>query len=98
MARKNYEPALGYLNLALTAGDMKIVLKNAILCAMAQCYLDLGSFETSKTWAENVLKNDLNNIPAVLIKGESLYNICDFEHAMVVFYTGLRIMKTHSGF
>ena len=98
MARKNYETALDYLSMALNAGDMKLGLKNGILCSMAKCYLDLGSFETSKKWAEDVLKNDANYIPAVLIKGESLYNICDFEHAMVVFYTGLRIMKTHSGF
>ena len=98
MAKKKYETALDYLKMALSAGDMKSGLKNGIMCAMAQCHLDLGAFETSKKWAEDVLKNDANYIPAVLIKGESLYNICDFEHAMVVFYTGLQIMKTHAGF
>ena len=98
MARKNYETALDYLKMALSAGDMKSGLKNGIMCAMAQFHLDLGAFKTSKKWAEDVLKNDGNYIPAVLIKGESLYNICDFEHAMVVFYTGLQIMKTHAGF
>ena len=98
MARKNNELALEYLRLALGSGDMKSSLKSGILCAMAQCYLDLGEFETSKMWAEDVLKSDPNYIPAIHIKGESLYNICDFEHAMVVFYTGLRLMKTHSGF
>ena len=98
IAKKKYETALDYLNMALSSGDMKNVIKNGILCAMAQCYLDLGEFDTSKKWAEDVLKNDPNYIPAVLIKGESLYNICDFEHAMVVFSSGLRIMKTHSGF
>ena len=98
MARKNYETALDYLNMALRTCEIKNGFKNAVMCAMAQCYLGLGEFETSKMWAEDVLRNDPNYIPAAQIKGESLYNICDFEHAMVVFSTGLRIVKTHAGF
>ena len=38
MARKDYETALEYLNVALASNDVKSALRNGIMCAMAKCY------------------------------------------------------------
>ena len=37
-------------------------------------------------------------LEAIWIKAESLYNSCDFEHAMAVFSHGLRISPGFEGF
>ena len=45
-----------------------------------------------------MLRQDPDSLEAILIKAESLYNNCEFEHAMVVFNKGLRISAGFEGF
>ena len=64
----------------------------------AQSLAKLGDFNLSHRSAEAVLMQDPLCLEAILIKGESLYNNCEFEHAMVVFSKGLRISPGFEGF
>ena len=38
--------------------------------------------------ADKVLTVDKNNYKAILIKAEALFNLCQFEHALVIFVRG----------
>ena len=72
--------------------------QNDVTCALGQCYLELGYFEQSKKLAKYVLRYNMKSIEAISIKAQSLFHTCDFEHAMVLFYKGLRLAPAHSGF
>ena len=60
--------------------------------------MKLGDFELSQRSAEAVLTIDPMCLDAIWIKAESLYNSCDFEHAMTVFCQGLRVAPAFEGF
>jgi hypothetical protein len=48
----------------------------------------MGNWHLALEAAEQVLVVDKNFIKAVYVKAESLYNTCDFEHALIFFYRG----------
>lgn len=58
----------------------------------------LGDFNLSRESAEAVLRVDPLCIEAIWIRAESLYNDCQFEHAMSVFCRGVKIAPTYEGF
>ena len=62
----------------------------AIVSTQAICLLKLGDFITAKKFAEEVLVRTTSP-EAQYVKAESLYNLCEFEHALVTFYRGRRI-------
>ena len=37
------------------------------------------------------MKTDKNNVKAILIKAESLFNCCQFEHALLLFHRGQKL-------
>ena len=49
----------------------------------------MGNPNKARMLAEQVLEVDISNVKAIYAKAESLYYICDFEHAMVTYYQGL---------
>ena len=92
--------ALFYLKLAKDANnrDDGRNIESLIMSKQAQSLAKLGDFNLSHRSAEAVLMQDPLCLEAILIKGESLYNNCEFEHAMVVFSKGLRISPGFEGF
>ncbi len=49
----------------------------------------MGSWEEALEAAEAVLVEDKRNIKAVFVKAEALFNLCEFEHSLVLFHRGL---------
>jgi hypothetical protein len=49
----------------------------------------MGNWENALEAAEDVLEEDKHNIKATYVKAESLFNICEFEHSLVLFHRGL---------
>lgn len=64
----------------------------AIVSTQAICLLKLGDFITAKKFAEEVLMRT-TSAEAQYVKAESLYNLCEFEHALVTFYKGQKSTK-----
>ena len=58
-----------------------------IVSTQAICLLKLGDFHTAKKFAEEVLMRT-TSAEAQYVKAESLYNLCEFEHALVTYYKG----------
>ena len=89
-----------YLSLALDANseEQDIGIGTDIMATQAISLAKLGDFDLSMRSAEAVLTLDPICLEAIWIKAESLYNSCDFEHAMAVFSHGLRISPGFEGF
>ena len=49
----------------------------------------MGSWEEALKAAEDVLVEDKRNIKGVFVKAEALFNLCKFEHSLVLFHRGL---------
>ena len=106
MVKQQFEDAIKCLKLAQYAikpadphgPDLPISILPDVLCALARCYLKLGQFQTCLSLVQLVLIENPRCISAIWIKAESLYNTCDFERAMALFYRGLRLAPTHVGF
>ena len=98
---KDYANSLLYLSLALDAnmeeGNTEDI-GNLIMSTQALSLAKIGDFNLSQKSAETVLMMDPLCLEAIWIKAESLYNSCDFEHAMTVFSQGLRIAPGFEGF
>ena len=54
----------------------------------AQSLLMLGQYTAAWKFAEIALVRDNTFIEAVFAKAEALYNTCNFEHALSLFYKG----------
>ena len=57
----------------------------SIIETEAHCFLKLGDFNKANQCAEEVL-SQYNSSEAQYVKAESLYNLCQFEHALVAFH------------
>ena len=57
--------------------------------AFARCHLLMGSWQDALDAAQVVLNEDKRNIKSVYVKAESLFNMCEFEHSLVLFHRGL---------
>ena len=60
----------------------------AALTVLAKCHLMMGHWTDAMKSAEIVLSKEKKNVQAILVKAESLYNQCFFEHALVLFHRG----------
>ena len=69
-----------------------------IITRQGECFLALGSFNLAKVVANQVLEKHPRDTGALLVKGEAIFNCCEFEHALVTFYRGARLVKNSSGF
>jgi len=57
--------------------------------ALARCHLMMGNWTQAVESAEVVLDEDRHNIRAIFVKAESKFNLCEFEHSLVLFHRGL---------
>ena len=58
------------------------------MTSLARCYLLMGNWNYARLASELVLQVDDTFVKAIYVKAEALYNTCDFEHALVLFYKG----------
>ena len=49
----------------------------------------MGSWQNALDGAQEVLNDDKRNIKSIYVKAESLFNMCEFEHSLVLFHRGL---------
>ena len=63
-------------------------LFQVVLSAAGRCHSKMGNWEAALGSAEFVLSKDPKNPGAILIKAEALFNLCNFEHALMHFYRG----------
>ena len=68
------------------------------LTVLAKCHLSMGHWMDAMKSSEIVLSRDKNNVAAILVKGESLYNTCFFEHALVLFHRGKTLSPDNEDF
>ena len=62
---------------------------------LARLYLVTNKWNLATEAADMVLQNDKRSTKARLVKAEALFNVCQFEHAMVHFYRGMVNRKMH---
>ena len=48
--------------------------------------------------SEIVMSRDKNNVRAILVKAESLYNTCFFEHSLILFHRGKALAPENEEF
>jgi hypothetical protein len=48
----------------------------------------MGEWELALNAGEMVLQTEPSNAKAILVKAEALFNLCHFEHSLVLFYRG----------
>ena len=65
-----------------------LIFLAAALTVLAKCHLMMGHWTDAMKSAEIVLSKEKKNVQAILVKAESLYNQCFFEHALVLFHRG----------
>ena len=99
-SKLDFANTLLYLSLALDANkeENDLDIATRVMSTQALCLAKLGDFDLSQRSAEAVLRLDPACVEAIWIKAESLYNNCDFEHAMAVFSRGLRVSPGFEGF
>ena len=56
--------------------------------AAARCHVMTGNWEGSLVAVEDVLKVEPKNAKALLFKAEALFNLCQFEAALMFFHRG----------
>ena len=56
----------------------------------------MGNWEAALGSAELVLQKQPKDAKAILIKAEALFNLCEFEHALLQFYRG-QVRPLHIG-
>ncbi len=63
---------------------------------LARVYLLTNDWANATAAADMVLQIDKRSTKARLVKAEALFNVCQFEHAMVHFNRGMvRALKLH---
>jgi len=86
-ARKQHEAARKYLESAhkLDPDDLEI------LSFLGEASLSCGDSTAAMGYAEAVLEKDTSHLKAIVVKAESLYSTCQFEHALALFLRGSRL-------
>ena len=67
-----------------------------VLMAAAKCHTMTGHWEGSLQAVEAVLQMEPKNTKAVLFKAEALFNLCQFEAALVFFHRGQVLLSKNS--
>jgi tetratricopeptide (TPR) repeat protein len=68
-----------------------------LLLKRANCQFHMGDMELTIADSGRVLKMDSNNIPALLLRGQSYYVLGEFESSMTHYRQGLKLDPEHSG-
>ena len=82
--RGHQDSALDNINKAL----LKYPDSNNLLTTRSFCYLQQELWQEALDDAEEVLRDDPDDIQAIFCKAESLFSLCQFENSLCTFYKG----------
>ena len=94
-----YHSKKGNLNHAIECAAMAQELSDGtdydILTTQAGLQFQAGDYNAALRTAGTVLsQNNKDSWKAIFIKAECFYNLCDFEHALIMYHKG-NLIKTH---
>ncbi|XP_034047088.1 tetratricopeptide repeat protein 25 [Thalassophryne amazonica] len=92
--KKNYVKAIDSYSKALT---LKPDDKNCLV-SRSKCFLDMGDSESALRDAEASLKTDKMFAKGLYQKAEALYNMGEFEFALVFYHRGQKLRPVHQEF
>ena len=69
-------------------------IHQSAMSLLADIYLKTNDWANATHAADIVLKRGKSHNKARLVKAEALFNVCQFEHAMVHFHRGMVSTKT----
>jgi hypothetical protein len=58
---------------------------------LARVHLITNNWDDATTAADMVIQRDKTSTKAMQVKAEALFNVCQFEHALVHFHRGMVI-------
>ena len=102
MKKNNFECAFKFIEKARIAAIKEMEGHECeqyivIISAEAYCLLKLGDFFNAKLFAGQVLKKNTSS-EAQFVMAEALYNMCQFEHALVAYNQGTKLIPEIPGF
>ena len=59
-----------------------------ILTTQAEIELKRGNYPAALKTSGAILVNEKSNLRAIFVRAEALFNLCDFEHALVLYHRG----------
>ena len=59
-----------------------------ILTTLAEVELKKGNYPKALKTSGAIIRNEKTNLKAILVRAEALFNLCDFEHALVLYHKG----------
>jgi hypothetical protein len=66
-----------------------LLLFQTALTLKSKCFLINHDWADASKTADVVLAHDRKNVKAMLVKAEAIFNVCQFEHSLVLFFRGL---------
>jgi tetratricopeptide (TPR) repeat protein len=85
---KKMEKAMGSI---CVAEKMSETLDFDLLTTKAEAHLSMGDYRSALRTAETILCTKKQSIRAIRVKADSMFNLCDFEHALVTYYKGKKL-------
>ena len=72
------------------AQDMLDTEDMTILTTLAEIELKKGNYPQALKTSGAIIRNEKTNLKAIFVRAEALFNLCDFEHALVLYHKGKR--------
>ena len=69
-----------------------------VLMTKAEALLSMGEYRAALRTAETILCTKKQSLTAMRVKADSLFNLCDFEHALVMYHKGRNLAPRNSQF
>ena len=66
----------------LEKGDMQI------LTTLAEIELKKGDYPKALKTSGTIMRTEKTNLKAIFVRAEALFNMCDFEHALMLYHKG----------
>ena len=60
-----------------------------ILTTLAEIEMKKGNYQKALKTSGTILRMEKSNLRAIFVRAEALFNMCDFEHALVLYHKGI---------
>ena len=77
-------------NCLLRAQDMLDTEDIPMLTTLAMIELKTGNYPQALKTSGAIIRNEKTNLKAIFVRAEALFNLCDFEHALVLYHKGIQ--------
>ena len=61
-----------------------------ILTTLAEIEMKKGNYQKALKISGTILRMDKSNLRAIFVRAEALFNMCDFERALVLYHKGIQ--------